>query len=55
MIDIQNEEELQVVLKENELVVVLFYAKWCTPCKKMMTILIELMSNFKKLKIVKLI
>lgn len=54
MIDIQNEEELQVVLKQNELVIVLFYAKWCSPCKKMIAILTEIISNFKKLKIVKI-
>ncbi len=54
MIDIQNEEELKVVLKDNELVIVLFYAKWCVPCKKMIAILIKLLTVFKKLKIVKI-
>lgn len=54
MIDIQNEEELKVVLKDNELVIVLFYAKWCLPCKKMIAILIKMIAVFKKLKIVKI-
>ena len=46
MIDIQNDDELQDILKNNRLVIVFFYAKWCSPCKKMHEALSEVLSFF---------
>lgn len=46
MIEIKDEQELQVILNNNKLVIVFFYAKWCSPCKKMNVALSEILSSF---------
>lgn len=45
MIEIHNEEELIKVVKEHEIVVVLFSSSWCHPCQKMKKLLEEVVSE----------
>ena len=42
-----NKEEFDVVIKENEIVLVDFYATWCGPCKMLAPILEEFSEKTK--------
>ena len=49
-----NQEELNSELKNNEVVLVDFYADWCGPCKALAPILEEIDNDREKVKIVKI-
>lgn len=53
MIEITDSSLLLKVLKENELVIIDFYASWCTPCKQMAQYLVKVQDINPELPIVK--
>ncbi|KIX21510.1 hypothetical protein SY27_07350 [Flavobacterium sp. 316] len=52
MIEITSDNDLFTILKDNELVIVLFYANWCNPCRKMKKILKSIHDEFKMIRII---
>ena len=46
--DINSEEFKQLILEEEKLVLVDFYAEWCNPCKTMVPVLRQVVSEHKE-------
>ena len=53
MIEAKNLNEFVKNIKRTKVVLVDFYADWCTPCKKLTPILEELQNEFKDFSVVK--
>jgi thioredoxin 1 len=46
-------QQIDSYIKENDIVVIDFYASWCGPCKMLSPILAELESEMKDVKFIK--
>ena len=56
MIKITSVKQFQTVLKKHakQLIVIDFYAKWCSPCKKIEPVFIELSKKYKNVVFLKI-
>ena len=52
--EIINEDNIEEFLKNNEIVLIDYYADWCGPCKKLLPLLECISKNYKNIKIIKI-